>query len=173
MLPQTTKAVTDTQLIVENSATSIASFKYFIQQHQLLHSATSTTSFSNINYFIQPTQSNLLPNTTISFCYFKYFILLHQVLHSATSGTSFCYFKCFILPTKLPLSPNEIASITQRSRIHPPTKSNLPPSAAVSIDSIKRMNLCYDVHDSICLRQKANSLKEKLFFFNLIPHLPR
>ena len=127
--PQTAEVITVTQLLVEKSSTSIASFKYFILQHQLLHSATSSASFSQRN--------------------------------------------CLFHPTKLPLSPSEVESIPQRSRIHHPTKSNLPPSAAVSIDSIKHMNLCNDVHDSICLLPKPNSLKEKLFFFNLIPHLPR
>ena len=140
---------------------------------QVLHSTTSTTSFCNIKYFIQPTQSNLLPNATISFCYFRYFILLLQVLHSATSSASFSQRNCLFHLTKSNPSPSEVESIPQRSRIHPPAKSNLPPSAAVSIDSIKHMNLCYDVHDSICLLPKPNSLKEKLFFFNLIPHLPR
>ena len=37
------------KLIVENSATSIALFKYFILQLQPLHSATSSASFSQRN----------------------------------------------------------------------------------------------------------------------------
>ena len=85
---------------------------------QVLHSTTSTTSFCNIKYFIQPTQSNLLPNATISFCYFRYFILLLQVLHSATSSASFSQRNCLFHLTKSNPSPSEVESSTQRSRIY-------------------------------------------------------
>ena len=44
-------------------------------------------------------------------------------------------------------------------------------SEVVSVTSMKRMNLCNDVHDSICLLPKPNSLKE-FFFSKLMPHLP-
>ena len=40
-------------------------------------------------------------------------------------SASFCYFSHFILPTQPLHSPNEIASSTQRSRIHHPAKSYL------------------------------------------------
>lgn len=73
---------------------------------------------------------------------------LIQVLHSATSTTSFCNIKCFIQPTKLPLPPSEVESITQRSRIFHPAKSNPSPSEVVSFNSMKRMNLRNDVHDA-------------------------
>ena len=52
-----------------------------------------------------------------SFCYFSHFIQQHQVLYSA----------------------NEIASSTQRSRIHHPTKSYLPPSEVVSLTQRSRI----------------------------------
>ena len=64
--PQTAEGVIDTQPIVENSATSIASFKYFILQHQVLHSATSSASFSQRNCLFHPTQSNPSPNAVES-----------------------------------------------------------------------------------------------------------
>lgn len=54
------------QLIVENSATSTASFKYFILQHQPLHSATSSALFSQRNCLFHPAKSNPSPNEVIS-----------------------------------------------------------------------------------------------------------
>ncbi|CUQ04414.1 Uncharacterised protein [Segatella copri] len=54
------------QLIVENSATSTASFKYFILQHQPLHSATSSALFSQRNCLFHPAKSNPSPNEVVS-----------------------------------------------------------------------------------------------------------
>ncbi len=48
-------------------------------------------------------------------------------------------------------------------RIFNPAKSYPSPSEVVSVTSMKRMNLCNDVHDSICLLSKPNSLKENFF----------
>ena len=64
--PQTAEVITVTQLLVEKSSTSIASFKYFILQHQVLHSATSSASFSQRNCLFHPTQSNPSPNAVVS-----------------------------------------------------------------------------------------------------------
>ena len=55
------------QLIVENSATSTASFKYFILQHQPLHSATSSALFSQRNCLFHPAKSNPSPSAVVSF----------------------------------------------------------------------------------------------------------
>ena len=54
------------QLIVENSATSIALFKYFFMLLQVLHSATSTTSFSQRNWLFHLVKSYLPPNEVVS-----------------------------------------------------------------------------------------------------------
>ena len=93
--PQTAEGVIDTQLIVENSATSIASFKYFILQHQVLHSATSSTSFSYFKCFIQPTKLPLPPYAVESITQRS------RIRHPAQSNPS----------------PSEVVSVTQRSRI--------------------------------------------------------
>ena len=90
---------------------------------------------------------------------------LIQVLLYATSTTSFSQRSHIIQPTKLTLPPSEVESITQRSRIFHPAKSNPSPSEVVSVTSMKRMNLCNDVHDSICLLPKPNSLKD--FFLQI------
>ena len=99
--PQTAEGVIDTQLIVENSATSIASFKYFILQHQVLHSATSSASFSYFKCFIQPTKLPLPPNAVESITQRSW------IHHPAQSNPS----------------PNEVVSLTQQSRIRHPAKS--------------------------------------------------
>lgn len=54
------------QLIVENSATSTASFKYFILLLQPLHSATSSALFSQRNCLFHPAKSNPSPNEVVS-----------------------------------------------------------------------------------------------------------
>ena len=50
------------QLIVENSVTSTASFNHFIQLLQPLHSATSSASFSQRNCLFHPAKSNPSPS---------------------------------------------------------------------------------------------------------------
>ena len=54
------------QLIVENSATSTASFKYFILLLQPLHSATSSALFRHRNCLFHPAKSNPSPNEVVS-----------------------------------------------------------------------------------------------------------
>ena len=54
------------QLIVENSATSTASFKYFILLLQPLHSATSSALFRLRNCLFHPAKSNPSPNEVVS-----------------------------------------------------------------------------------------------------------
>ena len=85
----------------------------------------------------------IVENSVTSTALFKYFILQLQPLHSATSSASF----------------------SQRNCLFHPAKSNPSPSEVVSVTSMKRMNLCNDVHDSICLLPKPNSLK--VFFLQI------
>ena len=94
--PQTAEGVIDTQLIVENSATSIASFKYFILQHQVLHSATSSASFSQRNCLFHPTQSNPSPSAVES-------VTQHSRIRH---------------PAKSYPSPSEVVSVTSMKRIN-------------------------------------------------------
>ena len=50
------------QLIVENSVTSIALFKYFFMLLQPLHSANAAILFCQRSHFIQPTKLTLPPS---------------------------------------------------------------------------------------------------------------
>lgn len=59
-----------------------------------------------------------------SFCYFNHFIQLLQPFHSANAAILFSQRSHFIQPTKLTLPPSEVVSLTQRSRILNPAKSN-------------------------------------------------
>ena len=90
----------------------------------------------------------IVENSVTSIALFKYFFMLLQPLHSANAAILFCQRSHFIQPTKLTLPPSEVESITQRSRIFNPAQSYLYPSAVVSVDSMKRMNLRNDVHDA-------------------------
>ena len=94
--PQTAEGVGNRySTLVENSATSIASFKYFILQHQVLHSATSSASFSQRNCLFHPTQSNPSPSAVESITQRS------RIHHPAQSNPS----------------PSAVVSVTQRSRI--------------------------------------------------------
>ena len=54
------------QLIVENSVTSTASFKYFILQHQVLHSANAVESLTQRSRIFHPTKSYPSPSAVES-----------------------------------------------------------------------------------------------------------
>ena len=89
-----------------------------------------------------------MPHSSTSFCNIKYFIQLLQVLHSANEIASSTQRSRIHHPAQLNPSPNAVVSITQRSRIRHPAQSYPSPSAVVSVASMKRINLCNDVHDA-------------------------
>ena len=84
------------QLIVENSVTSTASFKYFILQLQPLHSATSSASFSQRNCLFHPAKSNPSPNEVVSLTQRS------RIRH----------------PVKSYPSPSEVVSVTSMKRMN-------------------------------------------------------
>ena len=152
-----------------NSATSFCQLSRFFQQTQPLLSANSAASFSQRNRFFQPTQPLRSANTATSFCQRSHFVQPTQPLHSANAATSFYQIKCLIQATNTPLEAHEVESSSQRSNNLKPAQSYLNTSAAVCSDSMKRMSLRNNMHGFISLLYRANSLKEKLFFFILIP----
>ena len=84
------------QLIVENSVTSTALFKYFILQLQPLHSATSSASFSQRNCLFHPAKSNPSPSE----------------VESITQRSRIFH------PAKLNPSPSEVVSVTSMKRMN-------------------------------------------------------
>lgn len=73
---------------------------------------------------------------------------MRDIYASRKFSASFCYFNHFILPTQPLHSANKIDSSTQRSRIHHPAKSNLPPSEVESVTQrsrIRHLNETYEL----------------------------
>ena len=131
--------------------------------------ATSAASFSQRSHFIQPTQPLHSANTATSVCQHSHFSQLTQPLQSGNKSASFKLRIRLLKPTKSNLQANTVITWSQRCHILIPAQSYLWTNAAVCIDSMKRMSLRNNMHGFISLLYRANSLKEKLFFFILIP----
>mgnify|MGYP007105380986 CR=1 FL=1 len=148
-------------------------FSHFSQLTQPLQSVNTATSVSQRSRFIQSTQPLLSANSVTSVCQLSHIILSTQPLHSANAATSFYQIKYLIRATNTPLDAHVVESSSQRSNILNPVLSDLDTSAAVCSNSMKRKNSRNEVHGFISLLQRPNLLKEKLFFSNLIPLIPR